>query len=131
MARGGRFDRQISIERIAVNGDEGYVAPDASYGTPNEVWVPLVAQVGSPAIAERFWAEVQDVMPSRSEAVRQGLVVALNQTRIRMRWRSDVTSAMRVVVHGETDVTYQIVAGPAEIGGRKDCIEIMAEKVTT
>ena len=79
------------------------------------------------------WAEVQDALPSRSEAVRQGLAQARNQTRIRMRWRSDVDSSMRIVVHGDdADTVYQIVAGPAEIGaGRKREIEVVCERYST
>lgn len=80
---------------------------------------------------DTVWAEVQDVLPSRAEAVRQGLAQARNQTRIRMRWRSDVDSTMRIVVHGDSDVVYQIVGGPAEIGGRQREIEMVCEKFST
>lgn len=122
--RSGQHDTQISIWRKSVT-------QDADFGTPIITRVPLVAQAGSPTIAERFWAEVEDVMPSRSEAVKMGLSVARNQTRIRMRWRNDVDSSMEIVVHGDADVTYQIVAGPAEIEDRKSRIEMMCEKVSS
>ena len=120
----GRLDRQLTIERKSVTID-----PD--YGTEVITWVPLSVLPGSPPVAERFWAEVQDVMPSRSESVLQGLAVARNQTRIRVRWRTDITSAMRVVLHGDVDVLYQIVGGPAEIRGRKTMLEIVCERYSS
>ena len=120
----GKLDRQITIERKSVTSDP-------NYGTEVITWAPLSVLPGSPPVAERFWAEVQDVMPSRSESVLQGLAVARNQTRIRMRWRSDVTSAMRVIVHGDADVLYQIVGGPAEIRGRKTMLEMVCERYSS
>jgi SPP1 family predicted phage head-tail adaptor len=122
--RAGSHNRQITIERPVSS-------PDATYGTPVVTWAPLAVLPGSPVVAEKFWAEVQDVMPSRAESVTQGLAVARNQTRIRMRWRDDVTSAMRIIVHGDSDVVYQIIAGPAEIEGRKERIEVMCEKYSS
>ena len=102
------------------------------FGPAPGPWEPLVALPGSPALPEKWWAEVQDVLPSRSEAVRQGLAQARNQVRLRMRWREDITSAMRVTVYGESsDTVYQIVGGPAEIGGRKVWLELMLERYST
>lgn len=122
-----KYNRQISIEvPTTVYGGE--------FGPVAGPWIPLVALPGSPAIPEKFWAQVQDVPPSRSEAVRQGLQLARNQVRLRMRWRDDVNSAMRVTVHGEdasADVVYQIVGGPAEINGRKRELELMLERYST
>ena len=123
--RTGQLDRQITIEKKVVVGQ------DPIYGTDLIDWAPLVAQVGSPVIAVRFWANVEDVPPSRSEAVKQGLVVARNQTKITIRWRSDVDSSMRVKVHGVTDVIYQIVGGPAAVDGRKAFLEMMCERYTS
>lgn len=105
----GKLDRQVSIEYKVVTQD-----PD--YGTEVVTWT-LLAKV---------WAEVVDMLPSRAEAVRQELATARNQTRIRFRYRSDVTSAMRIIVHGDTDRVLQIVGGPAEIG-RKRGTEILCE----
>lgn len=126
----GEYDREITIERKATAADPEYVSPDTTYGTERTVWVPLVP-IGSPVVGERFPANVQDVMPSRSESVQQGLAVARNQTRIRIRWREDVTSAMRITLHGETDTVYQIIAGPSEIGGRKNALEMVCERFTS
>ena len=123
--RAGALQRQITVEKKSVT-------KEATFGTEIVEWVPLVALPGSPVIGERFWAEVQDVLPSRAESVRQGLAVARNQTRLRMRWRNDITSDMRITVHGDgADVVYQIVGGPAEIEGRKERIEMMLERYTS
>lgn len=115
------LDRLITVEYPAIATD----------GTQTPTWTPLVYAVGSPAVAEKFPAEVQDVMPSRVEGVNQGVVLARNQTRVRMRWRSDITPAMRITVHGEADRVLQIIGGPAEIGGRKQYIELLCEEISS
>jgi head-tail adaptor len=133
----GSLNRQISIEKKSI-------FQDPVYGTEMVVWVPLSAldegafdpgtfsgDAFDVSPAEKFWAEIVDVPPSRSEAVTMGLSVARNQTRIRIRWRGDITSDMRVTVHGDTDVVYQIVGGPAEIGGRKDGLELVLERYSS
>ena len=124
MASAGKMNRQITITQKSVT-------QDATFGTEVVTWVPLSYAPGSPSIAERYWAEVQDALPSRSEAVTQGLAVARNQTRIRLRWRDDINSSMRVTVHGDSDTVYQIVGGPAEIDGRKGMIELVCEKFSS
>jgi head-tail adaptor len=109
--------RQVSIEYKSVE-------QDATYGTDVITWARLDL--------EPFWADVTDVLPSRSESVQQGLQVARNLTRIRMRWRDDITSAMRVILHGDgTDTVYQIIGGPSEIQGRKKRIELVCEKFSS
>jgi len=125
MTRAGKFDRQITIEKKVVTGQ------GTQYGEDLVEWQPLSYLPGSPAVAERYWAEVQDAMPSRSEALQQGLPVARNQSRVRMRWRDDIDSSMRVTVHGDTDRVYQIVGGPAEISGRKQMLEFVIERYST
>ena len=120
----GEVDCQITVEQKSVTRD-------ADYNTEIVEWVPLVAVAGSPVVGERFWAKVQDVLPSRSESVKQGLAIGRNQTRIRLRYRNDIDSTMRVTVHRDTDVVYQIIAGPAFIGSRKDRIEIVCERYSS
>ena len=122
--RAGNLNRQITIE-------QKQVTVDATYGTELISWVPLVAEAGSPTVAVRFWAEVQDVLPSRSEAVTQGLAVARALTRCRLRWRADIDSSMRVTVHGDSDQVYAIIGGPAEVAGRKGMIELLLEKYSS
>ena len=120
----GTLTRLITVE-------QKQVVQDANYGSQVVTWVPLAVLPGSPPVAERFWAEVQDALPSRSESVMQGLAVARNQTRIRIRWRSDIDSSMRITVHGDADVVYQIVGGPAEIRGRRRMLEMMCERYSS
>ncbi|MBK8916361.1 MAG: phage head closure protein [Phycisphaerales bacterium] len=111
----GRLNRSISIERRVVE-------QEAAYGTQSVGWSRLCA----------CRAEVLDLIPSRSEAVRQGLEQARNLTRIRIRHRGDIDSTMRVIVHGGgQDVIYQIVGGPAEIGGRRRMLELVCERYST
>lgn len=112
--RAGRFNRSISI-------DYPVYETDAGYGSRVTRWDRLCT----------CDAEVQDVPPSRSEAVRQGLTQARNQTRIRIRWRGDVDSTMRIVLHGGGDKVLQIVGGPAEIGGRQRMLELVCERYST
>ena len=109
----GTLNRRISVEYKSVESD-------TVYGTETILWRRLFTG----------WAQVQDALPSRSEAVRQGLEIGRDQVRIRMRYRSDITSDMRVVVHGDGDTLYQIVGGPAVLG-RKDGLEIVCERYTS
>lgn len=125
MRQAGRLDRQILVERLAEVGRD----PDTNQ--PIIDYVPLSYLPGSPAVAERYWAEVLDNLPSTSEAVAQGLQVARNQSRIRMRWRDDIDSSMRITVFGDTNRVYQIVAGPAEIAGRKGMLEMVVERYSS
>ncbi len=110
----GQMNRRISIEFPVYE-------TEAPYGPRLVRWEPLTTCA----------AEVQDVMPSRSESVRQGLAQARNQTRIRIRWRGDIDSTMRIVLHGDTDTVYQIVGGPSEVGGRKTMLEMVLERYST
>jgi SPP1 family predicted phage head-tail adaptor len=110
----GRTDTRMSFDRKSVE-------QDATYGTEIITWVRHITA----------WVEFQDVMPSRSESVQQGLAVARNQSRVRMRYRNDITSDMRAVRHGDEDVVYQIVGGPAEIMGRKNMIELVLERFSS
>ncbi len=110
--RAGSLNREITIQYQTVS-------QDPVYGTE----VPSWAALGGGRMA----AEWIDTPPSRSEGVKQGLTVARNQSRCRIRWRNDVDSTMRVVLHGDGDVVYQIIGGPAMIG-RKEWLEIVCEK---
>lgn len=122
-ALAGALDRQITIEYPEKTQEQ-------TYGTEVVTWRPLVT-IGSPPVAMRFRASVKDMVPSRSDAVTQGLAVARDQTRIRFRYRDDITGDMRVIVHGDHDTIYQIVGGPAEVGDRKSLIEVVCEKYSS
>ena len=110
----GQLDHRVTIERQSITQD-----PD--FGTDIVSWVTLTT----------VWANVQDALPSRSESVSQGLEIARNQTRVRMRYRSDVDSSMRMVIYRPGPVVHQIIAGPAEIGGRKAYLEFVVERLSS
>lgn len=101
-----KLDMRITIEQKVVTQD-----PD--YGTEIIAWTPLAV----------VWANVLDELPSRAESVSQGLAVASNRTRIRFRYRNDVTSAMRIRLGSRV---MQIIGGPSEIG-RREFSEVMCE----
>ena len=109
-----QYDSRITIEQPVITKD-----PD--YGTDILTWT---------AFASRIAANVQDVLPSKSESTQQGIQIALRPARIRARYISGITSQMRVVVHGEVDRTLQIIAGPAMLG-RKEGLEFMAQEYST
>lgn len=93
------------------------VTQDATYGTESITW----------AVKAVVWAELQDILPSRAESVTNNINVAVNRTRVRMRYRDDIDSAMRFIARG---FTYQFVAGPAMIG-RNEYMEFVAERYST
>jgi SPP1 family predicted phage head-tail adaptor len=109
MINADTLDRRITIERpVADNSFDG-----AGSGT----WEPVAT----------VWANVQDALPSRAERLADGLNIASRPARIRIRFRTDITPAMRFVLG---DRIMQITAGPAEIGNREG-VEFMAENYST
>lgn len=96
------------------------ITQDPVYGTELVTW-DTVATV---------WCNVQDELPSKSEAVKQGLAVATQRARVRMRYRAGLDASMRLVISRPTEAVYQIVAGPA-ILGNKDGIELFVEKYSS
>ena len=114
---------------VTVQKPESYI--DEVTGTEVIEWEPLVVSTpGSPPIGEKFWAMFRDLRPGR-EASESGLVLAKNRAELRLRWRADVTAAMRVVVHGDSDVVYTIIGAPADVGGRKQEIEMLIERASS
>lgn len=77
----------------------------------------------------KAWAEVQDVLPSRSESLDDNISIARRPCRIRVDYFDGlgVTSAMRIDIDGRK---LRIVAGPAMKGKRREW-ELMAESLTT
>ena len=90
---------------------------EATFGTAQIAWTPIAT----------VWAEVRDLLPSRSENVAEGVTIARRPARIRMRWRDDISSDMRLIARGRT---LQIVSGPAMLGNRQ-YLELMAEEAST
>lgn len=97
-----------------VSGQEG------EFGTPTVSW----------ALRSMSWFNKQDVLPSRSEAVKQGLAMSASQTRFRGRFRTDIDASMRIVTEASPPVVYQIIATPAILGHNQG-IEFMCERVTS
>lgn len=92
------------------------VSHDPHYGTEKITWK-------NKAIT---WCEVQDVLPSRSEALKSGVSIGTKQARLRMRYRKDLDSSMRVVIDG---VIYQVISDFAELGNRQ-YLEALIERYT-
>lgn len=111
----GKKNERITIQ-VSAPVDDG-----SGYGTTVPGWT---------AFASRIAAEFQDSLPSKSESAANGIRVATQPARVRIGYRTGITSAMRIIRHGATDRTYQIVAGPAEIG-RRAGIEMIVELYST
>lgn len=109
----GRLDQRIRLDTKSVTQETAFGTEVVTWGTHATVW-----------------AEVKDELPSKSEAVKEGLRVATKRTRIRIRYLSTVTSAMRVVLLDRSNAVLQIIAPPAEIG-RKEYMELMCEEYST
>jgi SPP1 family predicted phage head-tail adaptor len=107
----GKLNRLVTI-LVSVDTQEG------TYGTKERKWVP----------AAKVRAEVQDILPSRADRV-AGSDISLTRrpSRIRMRWRDDVSMANRIELDGRQ---MRIVAGPAMIG-RRQRLELMVEELST
>ena len=96
------------------------VSTQDTYGAVVTEWVTLAV----------VWCEVQDRAPSRDEQLNQTATVSGVRARVRMRYRSDVDTSVRLVIMRPEQTVWGVVGGPAEIGNR-DCIELMCEKVST
>jgi head-tail adaptor len=101
MAAPFNCDDQVSIEHLATT-------KDPVYGTPVQAWVTLY---------DHYWANVQDVLPSRAEATGNGLAIGTRRARLRMRDVPAAVMTMRAVVHSRGNLVMQIVAGPARVEG--------------
>ena len=85
MLRAGTLTQRITIQRRA---------PGGALGQPSNTW----EDVATVAANMRYG--------SGSEAIRSGQVASLAKVSIRIRWRTDVTAAMRVLCNG---LDYNIV----------------------
>ena len=105
-----QLDRRVEIQ--------GKVStPDDTYGTKKTSWLTTAT----------LWANVQDQLPSRDEGIINGTKeLALSRVRVRIRWKSGITTANRFKLGSRV---LNIIGGPAEIGGRKAFMEFMCEEV--
>lgn len=76
------------------------------------------------------WAEVQDVAPSKSEASENGIRLAKDSTRVRVRYLPGVLSNMRIVELTGEQRTMSIIGGPASIFNGRE-LELMAERFSS
>lgn len=122
MSVSSKLDRQVLIEKKSSSQESGY-------GTEVVAWLPLSTVA---AAAEWYWAEVSDFSPSRNEAMVQGVPFGRTLTRVRIRYREDIDSSMRVTVRDDTgNRVMQIVGGPSHVGGRKQLTELICEKLSS
>lgn len=87
------------------------------YGTQEYIWAEHAKE----------YAEVQDILPSRSEKIDDSISIQRRPCRVRTLYRDDITSDMRIEFEGRT---MEIVAGPAELG-RRDGSEFICEQLST
>lgn len=113
-----RLDKRVRIERPVSSGR----ISGAGKGT----WEPVCTVAAS----------VVDALPSRGERLADGINISSRPARVRIRYRTDITSAMRFVLlrrQGGQDVPDRImsvVAGPAEVGNR-EWSEFMVESTNS
>ncbi len=101
MAAPFNCDDQVSIERLVK-------IKEPVYGTETNDWIP---------VHDHFWANVQDVLPSRAEATGNGLAIGTRRARLRIRDAAGTVMTMRVRLHSRGGEVMQIVAGPARVEG--------------
>lgn len=108
----GPLDRRIRIEQQATT--------DGDYGPQPGAWTTYGT----------FWATVQEVLPSKGESQANDIKIAERPARVRMRYVTGITSAMRVIYLDRSNRVMKIMAQPVELG-RKYGIEFMAADFTT
>lgn len=116
--RAGDLDRRITIMAPSV-------VEDGEYGP----------QPGAPVVfAARVPAQVQDVLPSKSETQDGVLQLGEMPSRVRIRFMRGITTDMHILLHDEVDQTkstkHEIAGGPAEIG-RREWTEFMIREYTS
>lgn len=109
----GTLDRRIRIE---VNTP----TTDANYGTPVASWSTFAT----------LWANVQEVLPSKSEGQSEAIRIAQRPARVRTRYVTGITSDMRVIYLDRSDRVMQILTPPVEMG-RKEGLEFMVADYST
>lgn len=106
----GSLDRRITFQARST-------VQDSTYGTSTVAWIPHVT----------VWAQVQDILPSRSESIEDNISMSRRPCRIRTRHRTDLDGTMQIEFDGRM---LRIISGPVELG-RRDGLEFVAEELTT
>ena len=112
-----KYRDRVRIERLAPPSGE---PNDPDYGAGPEIWQMVV----------EVWAEVRDNLPSKAEATDEGIRLARDAARVRIRYRDGITPDMRLVELTGSRRTLAIIAGPAVITGRTE-IEMMVERFSS
>ena len=105
VVRPGELEHFVRFERRTETPDFG------SAGT--EEW----------ELVDEIWIGIRDSLPSRGEKIEGGFTTSTRPARVRMYWRDDVDTGMRLVAG---DRIMQIVSAPAELG-RRGGLELMVE----
>ncbi len=106
----------LRSENIRIEQRTGAV--DEDYGTATGTWE---------TVHDNVPAEVSEVMPSKGEAVADGVSMSLRPARVRIRYVDDVAAHMRIIRIDRGDMVMEIVTQPAELGN-KERIEFMAQE---
>lgn len=110
---------KIGQLRDRVRIEQQGTVTDSTYGPQPGTWTELATVMAS----------VLDVLPSRRDRSETVRVTGRSAT-VRMRYRTDVTPAMRLVLLDRGNRVLRIVQGPAQVGNR-EAIELLAEEFTT
>lgn len=121
--RAGALDTPVELQFLATG------TVDTRTGRALQNWQPLDVAAGSPTTAQYIWAQFEDVRPSRQESVVQGLEVGRRLAKVTIRYRDDVTSAMRIIRRDGSDSVWSIIGGPAMVG-RRAFTELLVETTT-
>ncbi len=105
---------------------------DPVWNTSIGGWVPLMIEPGSPTVARRVWAKVQDARPSREERLQHGAAIGRHSTYVWIRWLPlRLDTALRFTLHRAWgDDVMQVIGGPAVLG-RNEYLEFELEKYTS
>lgn len=110
--RGRQLDRQVTfLHKVATR--------DPKFNS--------VKEGGWEVFAADLFANVQDTLPAKTEQLDQTINITLRPAKIRIRYRDDITSAMRVIYRGRT---MEIVSGPAEVFDRGRWLEMVAQELS-
>lgn len=109
----GKLDHRLRIERPSTS-------QESAYGTRTVAWT-TVATVR---------ANVQESLPSQAETQAQGIRIANRPARVRIRYRPDLDSSMRVVDITRSDRVMKILTPPVEVG-RRHWLEFMVSDFST
>lgn len=110
----GNLNRRIRIEQRSTT-------QNAVDGSPVATWSTYLT----------LWAEVQEVLPSKGESQAQGINIAARPARVRCRYVTGITSAMRVIYLDRSDRVMKILAQPVELGTKQGLEFIVADFTTS